>query len=119
VTLGDMSVRWRWALVAIIALTVFGGLMPNALFSSRSPLSRPVDLLAQEPPLRPSGCFDASCSKGVPTPATPPLTIAGVCSAIAGLLTYLSVRMTKRIRQHAEPLPRGTSTALFRPPQFS
>jgi hypothetical protein len=118
-----MSRRWRWCFVAVMAATVLGGFMPRALLSGGSApaasAAPTVALLAEEPPVAPSGCLDASCGKSAPTPAIPSLTVAALAAVASGVLAYAAIRLTKRLRLSAEALPRGTALILFRPPQFS
>lgn len=114
-----MSLRWRWALVAIIAATVFGSFMPNTLRWGIVLPGRSMALLMEEPPATPIGCLDASCSRGAPVPAPTPLTVVAIGTAIAGMLSLAARRMARRGRPNAIALPRGTSLVLLHPPQCS
>jgi len=123
-----MSRVWRWCLLGPLAVIVVIGLMPNALLSeagapARSALSASVPEvftpLTVADPVIPAGCTDSSCSKGVPSPVTPALTVVAA-AALAGVLSFAaSGRLTRRQRSAAALLPRGNFIGLFRPPQFS
>jgi hypothetical protein len=70
-------------------------------------------------PVIPTGCADSSCSKGVPSPVAPALTVVAA-AALAGVLSMAAAgRLTRRQRSAAALLPRGNFIGLFRPPQFS
>jgi hypothetical protein len=114
-----VSLKWRWCLLVVIATAVFGGFAANAASSAALQASRTATVLEAEVPLGPMSCFDASCNKGAPTQATPPLSIAAVSATVAGALVYAVNRLTKRIRLAVARLPQGSPTVLFRPPQFS
>lgn len=109
----------RWILVVVTAATVLGGLMPNAI---RSGAEAPISTLAkmvEEPPVMPDGCPDATCGKSVPIPSSPTLTIAAVDAMLAGVLAFALLRLVRRFRPKVRPLPRGSATSMFHPPQFS
>jgi hypothetical protein len=122
-----MSRAWRWCLFGPLAAIVVIGLMPNALLSeagapARSTLSASVAEVftpnMEADPTIPS-CADSSCSKGVPSPVAPALTVVAA-AALAGVLSMAAAgRMTRRQRSAAALLPRGNFIGLFRPPQFS
>ncbi len=125
-----MSRAWRWCLLGSLAVVVVIGLMPNALLSEAGVPARSAltALSAGVPevftpnteadPVTPTGCADSSCSKGVPSPVAPALTV--VAAALAGVLSMAAAgRMTRRQRSAAALLPRGNFIGLFRPPQFS
>jgi hypothetical protein len=115
-----MARRWLWCLAAVLAATVLGGLMPHSVLSAPDGLApSTITLRAEEPPVAPSGCLDASCGRGAPAAPTPALTIAAVAAVLAGVAALAALRTTKRPRLATVALPRGTVLALFRPPQFS
>jgi hypothetical protein len=122
-----MSRAWRWCLLGPLAAIVVIGLMPNALLTeagapARSTLTASVAEVftpqAVADPFIPS-CADSSCSKGVPSPVAPALTVVAA-AVLAGVLSMAAAgRMTRRQRSAAALLPRGNFIGLFRPPQFS
>ena len=123
-----MSRVWRWCFLGPLAAIVVIGLMPNALLSgagvpARNTLSGIVPEVftpqTVADPVIPTGCADSSCSKGVPSPVAPALTVVAA-AALAGVLSMAAAgRMTRRQRSVAAVLPRGNFVGLFRPPQFS
>jgi hypothetical protein len=103
---------------------VVTGLMPNALVSgaetrSTSAVAAVLTWGRVELPTAPLGCSDASCGKGAPSPSAPTTTVVTV-SALVGILALAALgRKTRRVRFMTAPLPRGSFTDLFHPPQFS
>jgi hypothetical protein len=114
-----MALRWRWILVAVMAATVLGGILPQALLSRTQAPAEMTVLAATGPPTFPSGCAGASCARSAPASPTPILTIAGAAVLAAVVLTASGRGISRRIRSGAHGLPRGTTMVLFRPPQFA
>jgi len=117
--IGAMSRPWRWCLVVVLAATVLGGFMPQALLAGSHPPASMTALLVEGPPTFPSGCSGANCGRSAPVAPVPVLTVASLV-AIAGLAVSATAgRTSRRIRSLVHALPRGTTMVLFRPPQFS
>jgi hypothetical protein len=114
-----MSLKWRWCLFVVMVVTVFGGFIPTVQPSAALQPSRTATLLAEELPIAPLTCGGAWCSKGAPTPTTPPLGIAAVCAVAAGVFACAVSRSNRRRRPQAAPLPEGNPTVPFRPPRLS
>jgi hypothetical protein len=114
-----MSRRWRWILVAVTALAVLGGVMPRALRAGAEIPTATTAFLVSEATFLPINCQDATCGKSSPVPAAPPLTIAALDAALAGVIAFATARVVRRLRHGVDALPRGTARSLFRPPQLS
>jgi hypothetical protein len=114
-----MSLRWRWSLVVVLAATVLGGFMPQALLSgTHAPAS--MDAISQTgPPTFPSGCAGSDCGKSTPVAPTPSLMIAALAGMAGALACAAAGPVSRRIRSRRRSLPRGTARVLFHPPKFS
>ena len=115
--LSTMSLKWRWALLVVMAATVLASLVPSGAYGVLSASARPAISLAEVPLSGPIGCLDASCNKGAPAPVSAPLAIAATCAVVAGVLSLATARIASRNRHRVVALPRGLSLAVFRPPQ--
>ncbi len=114
-----MAVRWRVALVAIIAATVVGGFSPHAVLSAAESTSAQMVQIAESPVIAPVACLDVACGKGIPAPAAPSPAIV-LAAVIGGLaLAALGASVMRRRRPRVVPLPAGSRDLLFHPPQFS
>jgi hypothetical protein len=114
-----MSLRWRWTLVVVLAGTVLGGFLPQALLSGSHAPASMVALSETGPPTFPSGCSGGDCGKSTPVAPTPSLMIAAL-AGLAGLLASAVARpVSRRIRSRRSSLPRGIARVLFHPPKFS
>jgi hypothetical protein len=114
-----MGVRWRLGLVALMAATVVGGLVPHAALSAAESAGAQMVQLAEAPVATGSGCTDVMCGKGSPAPASPSPAIAAVV-VLGGLAAaVLAASAVRRRRRQVVPLPAGARDPLFRPPQFS
>jgi hypothetical protein len=114
-----MSRQWRWYLVVVMAITLFGSFGSTGLPMAGPLAARVVVLLRQEEPQVPVGCQSAACSKGTSAPVSPPPLSVVLGAALVGVAAAVSLRTARRVRTLAHPLPRGTAAPLFHPPQFS
>ncbi len=114
-----MPVRWRVALVAIIAAAIVGGFVPHGVQSGAQSAASEMVQVAEAPLASLPNCLDAACGKGSPAPPAPApmVALAGVLSGLVAA-TILATRL-RRARTQAVPLPAGSPNPLFRPPQFS
>ena len=114
-----MTVKWRFSLVAIIAVAVLGGVMPHAIIVGAEAGSTEITQVAEVPLSAPLTCLDATCGKGSPaSPApSPVLVLVAVVGGLAALASGGS-RLRRR-RLQAAALPAGVRRPPFRPPQFS
>ena len=114
-----MRVRWRVALVALIAATVVGGFVPHAALSAAESTGAQMVQLAESPVVAPSGCADVTCGKGSPAPAAPSPAVA-LAVVLGGLAAAaIAASVIRRRRPHVASLPAGARDPLFHPPQFS
>ncbi len=114
-----MAVRWRICLLAIIAATVVGGVMPHGAISGTEAAATQIVQVGESPLSVPISCFDATCGKGTPAaPApSPGVALATVVGGLAALA--LTASIIRRRRLQAAVLPAGIRDPLFHPPQFS
>jgi hypothetical protein len=119
-----MSLRWRWSLLGVLVAVVISGLMPNALLSKAetgiiTSANTTISWSQVESPFFGSGCADASCGKGVPSPAAPTLTVVAAAT-LSGILALVALRRRTLFEYVASGvLPRGNFQGFFHPPQFS
>jgi hypothetical protein len=114
-----MSVRWRVALVAIIASAIVAGFMPNGVLSAAQTTATEMVQVAEAPLAAAPNCDDVTCGKGSPAPPAPaPLAaLAGVLGGLA--IAAIAAARLRRHRAQVVPLPAGSPNPLLRPPQFS
>ncbi len=114
-----MSLRWRVALVAIIAAAVVGSLVPHTALSGAETTGAQMVQVVESPLGTPFGCADAVCGKGSPAPAAPSpgVVLAVVLGGLAA--ARVTASLARRHRTQAVPLPAGARDPLFHPPQFS
>ena len=114
-----MRVRWRFALVAIIAAAVVGGFTPHGAVSGAETAAAEMVQIAQSPVSMPLNCMDVTCGKGSPAPPAPTPTVA-LAAVLAGIAVAASaVAVMRRHRRQVEVLPAGSRDPLFHPPRFS
>ncbi len=114
-----MGMKWRLGLVAVLAAAVLGGLEPHVVASSAENAGTVMVQTVESPLASPTGCADATCGKGTPSPAvpTPAVAIAGVLVGLAVLA--VGAALIRRRPAWVGALPRGRRDPLFHPPQFS
>jgi hypothetical protein len=114
-----MRLRWRFALLAIVAAAVVGGFMPHGVLSGAETTATEMVQIAQSPVSMPLNCMDVTCGKGSPAPAAPTPTVA-LAAVMAGIAVVASaVASIRRQRRQADALPAGSREPLFHPPRFS
>lgn len=114
-----MRVRWRFGLVAIIAVAVVGGFTPHGVVAGADTTATEMVQIAQSPVSMPLNCMDVTCGKGSPAPAAPTPTVA-LAAVLAGITAAAGViTVIRRHRHGVEVLPAGSRDPLFHPPQFS
>ena len=114
-----MSLRARLSMVVVLAAIVLGGFMPQALLTGTYAGAGQMAVARSGPPTFPSGCAGTSCSKSAPVVPAPVLTIAAVAGMTGVLLKASRRGWSRRIRSLVHRLPRGVTSSLFHPPQFS
>jgi hypothetical protein len=114
-----MSLRWRWSLVVVLAATVLGGFMPQALLSGSHAPASMATISRTGPPTFPSGCSGNDCGKSAPVAPTPSLMIAALAGMAGVLASVAAGPVSRRIRSRRRSLPRGTVQFQFHPPKFS
>ncbi len=114
-----MRMKWRFGLVAIIAVAVVGGFVPHGVLSGAEGTATQMVQIAETPVSTPVPCMDATCGKGSPAPAAPAPAVA-LAAVLAGVAAAAAVVSTmRRRRARAVLLPAGARDPLFHPPQFS
>ncbi len=114
-----MRVRWRFALLAIIAAAVVGGFVPHGMVSGAETAATEMVQIAQSPASAPLNCMDVTCGKGSPAPAAPTPTVA-LAAVLAGIAVAAgAIAVVRRHRGQVEVLPAGSRDPLFHPPRFS
>jgi len=118
-SLDEVRVRWRLALVVLMAAAVVGGFVPHAAWSAAESAGAEMVQLAESPVTPPSACTDVTCGKGTPATAAPSPAVA-LAVVLGGLAAAaIAASLVRRRRPHVAPLPAGARDPLFRPPQFS
>ncbi len=114
-----MALKWRFCLVAVVAVAVVSGLMPHGVVSGSQAAASEIVQVAESPLSLPISCLDATCGKGAPAaPApSPGVVLAAVVGGLAALA--LAHSLIRRRRLQAAVLPAGIRDPLFHPPQFS
>jgi len=111
--------RWRVALVAVVAAAVFGGFVPHGVLSGAESSARAMVQVAESPLAQPLSCADATCGKGTPAAPAPTPTV-GLAAVLAGAVIVAAGRgLVRRRRASVAALPVGTRGRLFRPPRYS
>jgi hypothetical protein len=114
-----MRLRWRLALVTLMAAAVVGGFVPHAALSAAESTGAQMVQLAGSPVATPSACTDVTCGKGTPAAATPSPAVA-LAVVLSGLAAAaIAASLTRRRHPQVAPLPAGARDRLFHPPQSS
>jgi hypothetical protein len=115
-----MSLPWRWCLVVVLAATVLGGFMPQAVLTgSHDIVAGATTLVAEGSPTFPSGCAGTNCGRSTPAGPTPVLTIAALLAVAGYVVAVAGNGLARRVRSRVHHLPRGVALTLFHPPRFS
>jgi hypothetical protein len=114
-----VRLKIRLCLVAIVAATLVGGVVPHGALAGAEAATVEVVQTVEPPLFVPIHCSDATCGKGTPAaPApSPGIVLAGVVGTLAAAAALIS--LIRRRRLHAATLPAGVPNLLLRPPQFS
>ena len=114
-----MGLKIRLCLVAIVAVTLVGGVVPHGVLAGAETATAEVVQTVESPLFVPVHCSDATCGKG--TPAAPAPSPGVVLAALVGTLAVVAAAtsLIRRRRLEATILPAGVPDPLLRPPQFS